>query len=150
MRNYVLLVGLFAVSCSSEDEQTLPPPTGSSLAGVGSFSGDVVPIVRNSCALTACHASKTSNLGIHLTHDASQIFAELQKESPSYPGVKFVVAGNPEQSFLYLKMEGRQASLGAKCTGTKPCGSEMPPDELVPQAERDLVEKWIQNGAKND
>jgi hypothetical protein len=47
-------------------------------------------------------------------------------------------------------MEGTQASLGAKCKGTQPCGAEMPPGELAPQEERDLVKKWIQNGAKND
>jgi hypothetical protein len=89
---------MIAMSCS--DEAAGPSSSSSSSSGSsslplardGTFSGDVIPIVRNSCALTSCHASKMSNLGIHLTHDAAQIYAELQKESPSFPGVKFVVA----------------------------------------------------------
>lgn len=154
MRYAVSLFAVLALSCSSDPET--PPRSSSSssggleLAGNGTFRGDVVPIVRSSCALTACHASGKSNLGIHLTHDAAQLYAELQKESPTHTGVRFVVPGNPDQSLFYLKMEGTQATLGSKCVGTQPCGVEMPPGELLPKEQRDLVRRWIENGAKND
>jgi len=114
-----------------------------------SFRNDVVPILAVNCALTACHASKESNLGIHITYDPDQIYEELQKTSPTpgFGGYKFVEPGKPEESLLMAKMDGTQASL-PKCENG--CGKPMPPGELLPQRERDIVRLWIKNGAKND
>jgi hypothetical protein len=114
-----------------------------------SFRGDVVPILAPNCALASCHAAKESNLGIHITYDADQIYAELQKSSPTpgFGGNKFVVPGKPEESLLMAKMDGTQASLQNCQNG---CGMEMPPGEILPQKQRDVVRTWIKNGAKND
>lgn len=114
-----------------------------------SFKDDVVPILATNCALAACHSSKESNLGIHLTYDKAQLYAELQKSSPTpgYGNAKFVVPGKPEESFLMAKMDGTQSKLPA-CSGG--CGAEMPPGELIAQKDRDVVRAWIKNGAKDD
>lgn len=108
-----------------------------------------MPILALNCALTACHAAKESNLGIHITYDPDQIYAELQKSSPTpgFGGNKFVVPGKPEESLLMAKMDGTQASLPNCQSG---CGMEMPPGEILPQKQRDIVRTWIKNGAKND
>lgn len=106
-----------------------------------------MPILSDSCALAACHASKQSNLGIHITYDAALVYSELQKESPTYPGNKFVVPGKPDESFLMAKIDNTHAKLPTCASG---CGREMPPDDMLPQAKRDVIRKWIANGAKND
>jgi hypothetical protein len=108
-----------------------------------------MPIVGDYCALSACHAAGQSNLGIHLTFDKAQVYAELQKESPTFSGVQFVVPGKPDESLVMGKMEGTQAKVPGCTSG---CGNAMPPppDPLVPEAKRDVVRRWIANGAKND
>jgi hypothetical protein len=114
-----------------------------------SFKDDVVPIVQATCALTACHSSKQSNLGIFLAFDPAQIYGELQKTSPTASGEKFVVPGDPAKSYLMVKLEGKQAALAAKCTGGS-CGAEMPPGSILPADKLETVRKWISEGAKDN
>lgn len=145
---YVVVLGLLT-ACSS-DPQPIATTTGADgggAVGPATFKDGVMPILSESCALAACHASKQSNLGIHITYDATLVYSELQNESPTFPGLKFVVPGKPDQSFLMAKMDGTHAKLPGCASG---CGREMPPDDMLPQAKRDLVRKWIANGAKND
>lgn len=114
-----------------------------------SFRDDVVPIVQASCALTACHASKESNLGIFLAYDPAQIYSELKKTSPTATGEAFVVPGDPAKSYLMVKLEGKQAALAAKCAAGS-CGAEMPPGSLLPADKLETVRKWITEGAKDN
>lgn len=79
------------------------------------FTDQVVPIIQRSCALSACHAAAQSNLGIQLTNDAEQIYTSMQGMSPTAKGVPFVAPGNPDNSFLLLKIEATQQKLAAKC-----------------------------------
>lgn len=117
-----------------------------------SFRDDVVPLVQESCSLTACHASKESNLGIFLAYDSAQIYAEFKKTSPTAVGEPFVVPGDPAKSYLMVKLEGKQADLASKCAAsTYPtCGVAMPPDALLPAAKLDTFRKWITEGAKDN
>ena len=151
----VTAVVLLAIAACSSD----PAPTiggGNKDAGGAvdarnpypSFRDDVVPIVQASCALTACHASKESNLGIFLAYDAAQIYAELKKTSPTASGAIFVVPGDPAKSYLMVKLEGKQAALAAKCASGS-CGAEMPPGSLLPADKLEAVRKWITEGAKD-
>jgi hypothetical protein len=129
----LLIPSIVLPSCSSDDTGT------TTTTSTKRFKRDVVPIFQQSCALTACHSSSESNLGIYLTFDAAQIYAELQKTSPTAAGQKFVVAGDPDKSYVMVKMESKQST-----------GTQMPPDELLSEAKRDAIRAWIQAGAKND
>jgi len=57
--------------------------------------------------------------------------------------MKFVAPGDPEHSYVMIKLDGKQTM-----------GTEMPPGTpdgtLLPQATRDTVRAWIMAGAKND
>jgi hypothetical protein len=153
-----------AVACSSTTDPTLGSGTkdggssgssGSSGAEVDarrpypSFRDDVVPIVQESCALTACHSSKESNLGIFLAYEPAQIYAEFQKTSPTAAGQKFVVPGDITKSYLIVKLEGKQAALASSCPNMS-CGTVMPPDDPLTAAKIDTFKKWITEGAKDD
>jgi hypothetical protein len=124
---------------TSGDGRTAPYP---------SFTDDVLPTIIVSCSLTACHGSKLSNLNIFLPpNDPDTLYAELQKTSPT-TGLPFVSPGDPDDSYLMIKIEGQQAKLSSKCGGGD-CGTEMPPDTgLLPQAQRDAIRAWIAAGAK--
>ncbi len=113
-----------------------------------SFKSDVVPIIQQSCSLTACHASKESNLGILLQYDTLQLYTELQKTSPT-AHTPFVVAGDPSKSYLILKMEAKQATLASECPSMN-CGNVMPPDDPLAAAKIKVFTDWIMAGAKND
>ena len=151
---------LLVVACSSDSTPTLkaggkdasPAPEIDARRPYPSFRDDVVPIVRESCALAACHSSKESNLGILLKEDGAQIYAELQKTSPTASGEKFVIPGDAANSYLIIKLEGRQDALAAKCVDAplKTCGVAMPPDAKLSADMIDTFKKWITEGAKDN
>ena len=116
-----------------------------------SFRDDVVPLVQESCSLTACHASKESNLGIFLAYESAQIYAEFKKKSPT-SGEPFVVAGDATKSYLMVKLEGKQADLASSCAASPypTCGVAMPPEDPLPAAKLDTFRKWITEGAKDN
>jgi hypothetical protein len=157
-------VALSAIAACSSSDSTLPTSGGKDAGSSGSsgssgaavdarnpypsFKDDVVPIIQASCALTACHASRQSNLGIFLGYDAAMLYAELQKTSPT-SATPFVVAGDPSKSYLILKLEGTQDMESAQCPSMK-CGTVMPPDDPLPAAKIKVFTDWVMAGAKND
>lgn len=157
----LLVAFSFVVACASSTDSTLGSSGGTKDGGASavdarrpypSFRDDVVPLIQETCALTACHASKESNLGIFLAYDAAQIYAELKKTSPTAMGEAFVVPGDPAKSYLMVKLEGKQAALAAKCAGSAypSCGVSMPPDNALSAAQLDTIRKWITAGAKDN
>jgi hypothetical protein len=151
-----VLVASFILACSSSSSS--PTTTTKKDSGAGgdgranpypSFKDDVMAVVVVSCALTACHGSKQSNLNIYLPGDPDTVFAELQKTSPT-ANMKFVTPGDPKNSYFMLKIDGEQAT--ASCGAN--CGTEMPPADtpgtLLPKEQRDAIRDWISAGAKND
>jgi hypothetical protein len=137
----VVAITLAVCACSSDPalSSSSSGTSGSGTSGA-SFSKDVFPLVVAQCSLTACHGSKQSNLGIFLSNDATQIYSELQKTSPT-ANLPFVVPGDATKSYLMLKIDGKQCAT---------CGTEMPPDAILPQKDRDTFRAWITAGAKND
>jgi hypothetical protein len=155
----VLLLALCLSGCSSEPNLIQGPSSSSTKATV-SFKDDVIPVLRQNCSSTGCHGAKEFNKGIYIPcckdTDNATIYEELKKDSRLGAG-KFVVPGDAKASFLMLKMDNTQGTLDAKCTDPdsvlppKNCGESMPQgDGLLPQADRDLVRKWIDQGAKNN
>ncbi len=106
-----------------------------------------MPILTQSCALSSCHGSSGSNLGIYLSYDAAQVHTELLKTSPT-AGIPFVVPGDAANSYFQMKIDGTQSKEASKCGA---CGAAMPLDlPALPQAKRDVIRNWIQGGAKDD
>ena len=149
------------VACSSDETPAITPKkdAGGIPAEVDarnpypSFRDDVAPILLESCALAACHASADSPKGI-LLRSKDQMYAELQKTSTTAVGEKFVVPGDPTASYLMVKLEGRQNTLDAKCANSelKNCGTIMPQADIesFTPAKLETFRKWITEGAKNN
>lgn len=138
-------LALVSLSCASSSEST-PSTSTPKVPAVVTFQNNIVPMVQETCALAACHSSKESNLGIYLTFDAAQIYAELKKPSPTAVGEKFIVPGDPVRSYVFAKLEGRQGD--AKCMGS--CGTEMPPGDKLTPTQIAVWKKWITEGAKDN
>ncbi len=125
-----------------------------------SFKTDVVAgIFNRSCGLsTSCHGSPTaSQAGLFLGakaklgDDAAKVYTAIvgvpSKDLPSMP---LVTASDPTNSFLLRKMDGDQCLFNAQCAGGD-CNTSMPQgNDILPPASRDVVRRWIAQGAQNN
>ena len=120
---------------------------------VVSFEVDVAPIFAKSCSFSSCHGSHgAGNHGLFLaatgTDGMSAVKTSLAGTSQELPSMKFVAPGDPENSFVLHKLDGNLCGLDAQCVSGS-CGVSMPQgNDLLPQAARDTVRKWIAQGAK--
>lgn len=136
-----------------------------------SFKTDVLPILRTSCGLSSsCHGSETApgpgqpyfgasiSSGDMTADQIKKIFDQsLNKASVANPDMKVINANHPETSFLLFKLDG-DPTLGGNqlcdtltCAADKSCGVSMPQGgPTLPAASRDIIRRWIAQGAKND
>jgi hypothetical protein len=117
-----------------------------------SFSKDVLPVFAQSCAFSTCHGSTTGAAnGVFLGRDGPKVHAAIVGvKGDELTTMPFVNPGNPRESYLMRKMDGSQCALDAQCTGGS-CQSSMPKGDLPLEVERrDIVRRWIAQGAKND
>ena len=117
-----------------------------------SFAADVMPIFGQSCAFSTCHGSTTGPAnGVYLGKDPVRVYAAIVGvRGDELQTMPFVAAGDPRQSYLMRKMDGSQCALDSQCTGGT-CQSSMPKNEsLLDVPTRDIVRRWIAQGAKNN
>lgn len=115
-----------------------------------SFARDVMPIFRTSCAFSSCHgeSSGAANGIVLAGSDAPAVRqALLATKATSLPTMPLVTPGDTAKSFLLRKIDGTQCALDAQCEG-RSCGESMPQGEgLLPVATRDVIRRWILQGA---
>jgi hypothetical protein len=137
-------------SSSCDDYQ--PPASFDPSTPSVSFANDVIPVFSQSCAFSTCHGSTvgTAN-GVFLGRDAAKVHAAIVSvASGELPAMPFVTPGKPRESYLMRKMDGSQCALDTQCTGGS-CQDSMPKrSPLLDVAARDVVRRWIAQGAKND
>jgi hypothetical protein len=150
----------FSNSCTSSSGSSsgstcndYSPPAGfDATTPAVSFANDVMPIFGQSCAFSTCHGSTTGPAnGVFLGKDPPRVYtAIVGVRGDELQTMPFVTAGDPRQSYLMRKIDGSQCALDAQCTGGS-CQSSMPKNEsLLEVAQRDVVRRWIAQGAKND
>jgi hypothetical protein len=130
-----------------------------------SFKADVLPIFQRSCGISlSCHGdSSVPNenrpyLGpnqntVATAEDIIEILGGIVDVSSFFePGMKIVTPGDPAHSFLMHKLDDTLKCTTLECTALKECGGFMPQgaNDPLDQSERDLVRRWIAQGAKND
>jgi len=97
-------------------------------------SADIQPIWNSSCG--GCHVF-SSGLSIANTDGYSAL---INVQSTQVGGMKRVIPGSPEDSYLWHKLVGTQSSVGG-------FGGKMPKGGSLSQDELDIVETWILEGA---
>lgn len=152
-----LLAAIFA-GCSNGDggggttcNDYQPPATFDAQNPKVSFSRDVTPIFKQSCAFTSCHGLEGSDNGVYLGQDQAKVYQGLVDiRASELPTMAFVKPSDPRSSYLMRKVDGSQCALDAQCVD-KSCGQSMPRGEgLLPLDTRDTIRRWIAQGAKND
>lgn len=129
----LLAVLIFITACKHEiPQQDLPDPpviggTQTCSTDTVYFQNKVLPLINSSCAMSGCHDAITHEDGVNLSSYAKIL---------STGGVK---PGNPASSKLYTVLN-------------KSGGDRMPPAPAAPftAAQKDIIYKWILQGAKNN
>jgi len=102
------------------------------------FSKDVQPILTKECS--NCHGAKKPKGKLDLS-EASALKSLISVPSDEVSAMMRVMPGDPEQSYLWLKLDHRAKE-----------GSGMPKRFLsskkLPQDQLDLIKAWIAGGAK--
>jgi len=107
----------------------------------------------NKC--TGCHgpqgASANLTLGGSDCVKSSDIVAALVNKNSTTGGqFKLIVPGDPDKSWLYLKVTGKAGTVTCTPTGGNQCLPDTMPQGgavTLTQAEQDALRKWIQDGA---
>lgn len=161
MRSLVLASiasAILLAGCQKDDDgetcsDYTPPASFDPQTPAVSFSRDVLPIFKTSCAFTACHGLQGSNNGVFLGESGgpAAVHASLVgRRASKLQTMDLVKAGDPRESFVMRKLDGSHCVLDAQCTGGT-CGDSMPRrEETLPIEERDKIRRWIAQGAKND
>jgi hypothetical protein len=117
------------------------------------FETEIAPILARSCAFASCHGSRGSgNHGVFLAaksaDEMTAVKNALVAPSRALPSMPYVTPGDPDNSFLLHKLDGDLCVLEEKCTSGS-CGKSMPEgNNVLPEASRDAVRRWIAQGAK--
>lgn len=121
MRTVLLITAVLALASCKHGSQKPDTPTGT--AGDICFERDILPIFQSNCALSGCHDAGTQADGVQLTS-----YSTIMNTGEIEPG-------KPNSSEAYSEI--------AK--------GKMPPYGYKPlsQAQKDLLYKWIADGAKN-
>jgi hypothetical protein len=129
-----------------------------------SFRDEVVPVFEQSCGLTlGCHgdpSSPTDALGYrpYLASPAPgpsdpdlAIANIVGQASTQAEGMDLVAPGAPEKSYLMHKMDGTHDSCADVQCVDGDCKSVMPQNlEPIERASRDVVRRWILQGAESN
>jgi hypothetical protein len=133
--------GSGADASTAADAQVQLDAGGPTDAGPVSFSRDVLPIFRRSCANGYCHPGGYSPMSLM----AAEAHAALV-------GAASVGCGNGRLRVKAGAATASESDLIAKLTGTELCGNtgSMPPSGPLPAEEIERVRAWIAAGAQND
>jgi Planctomycete cytochrome C len=124
MRIGLAKLALLVTACAGEDDR---PATWSYIS---------TAIVQPNCATAGCHSALAATGGVQL-HTRVAGYTTLVGSNADPEARNFVVPGQPDQSKLMYLLRGEEIW-------------RMPPDGQLPQADLDLIERWILEGAKDD
>jgi len=135
-RDVPLLLGSILVLAACEHAAVLDPiePDEPTLTAVQAR------IFSQGCALSGCHAGSAAPMGLDL-REGFAFSHTVNVPSLQVPALMRVAPGNPDASYLVMKVEGSEGIVGSRM----PLG--MSP---LPQRDLDLLRAWILAGALDD
>jgi len=93
-----------------------------------------------SCAVSGCHANPGVNLGLDLS-DGRAFMNTVGVTSVGDPNLLRIEPGDPDASYLLRKLRGDPAIVGDRM----PFGGP-----FLSQAEIDVIEQWVLDGAQDN
>ncbi|MFA7586722.1 MAG: hypothetical protein WCY11_11105 [Novosphingobium sp.] len=141
MRNALVIATLFALAaCSGEQDQSgqADTPAGTT-AAKSLYQAEIAPLLQANCA--TCHLTGAEAGNLSLIPDKA-IASLVGAQAIGAPGQIRVVPGEPDKSYLLMKLEGTHTAVGG--TGARmPFGAPPLAPEQVAK-----IRQWIAEGAK--
>lgn len=126
------------------------------------LSGDVMPIFQSTCGLSStCHGAESAAPGqpflapppgnpptaAQITEFFNQVVGH---PATNEPGMNIIEPGDPSMSFMMHKLDATFTCPDHDCQAAE-CGAFMPlgPNMLAAD-KRDVIRRWIAQGANND
>jgi hypothetical protein len=131
-------IALLAVTGCGDDATTSP---GDTLQP--KLSSIQTKIFTPKCAVSGCHVGAGAPLGLDFSTTGTSFANLVGVASQEVPVLGRVTAGNPDSSYIVIKLEG--GARIAPGTARMPLnGTALSADEIA------AVRQWIQNGAQNN
>lgn len=124
-------------ACSSEEP--VPEVPKAAVQAVSLYQQKIAPLFRSKCG--TCHITGTEAGNIQLT-PAQAIAAVVDVASQEAPKYKRVAPGDPDNSYLVMKLEGTHIDKGGSGTAMPFGAPPLSPQEIVD------IRQWIKEGAK--
>lgn len=133
--SFLFIAAILSLACERDDEDN---GSGSGLQPtLTSIQSNIFSV---NCALSGCHAGASPQQGMNLSE--GQAFSNIVNvRSNEVPSLFRVEPGNPEDSYLFMKITGATGIVGSRMPlGRSPLSSE----------EIETIRQWIEDGAQNN
>lgn len=120
--------------------QCMANPDNSQTNQTVSFSQDILPLFMDRCAI--CHQAEDRH-GYLVVDTDNTLAGMVNVPSYSVPALMRVKPGEPEQSYLWLKLTGKHYEVGGN-------GWRMPYMSRLSEPQLQAVYDWIDQGAKDN
>lgn len=110
-----------------------------------SHAAEIQSIWTANC-VDACHEAGGSAAYLDLS-DGMAYANIVGQASPTVPSLTLVEPGDPEASYLYMKVAGRHTELDGGVGLQMPLSDDLSTPQPLPQEEQDLIRDWIAEGA---
>ena len=139
MRRTIILGIVWALALVACGDSTVAPGLEREILDDPSFASDINPLFQTQgCSSGACHGSGAG--GLTLTASVSDNYSRLVGVQAIGEPFQLVAAGDAQNSYLVIKIEGRQTS-----------GTRMPRGgNALDGVDRANIRNWIDNGALNN
>jgi hypothetical protein len=143
---FAVAVAALAGSACDEKLSDIAGPTPNLEPTLSSIQREIfsAPDSTGRAACTQCHTNIGRNPSVpgFLLQEGQAYQSLVGRASVNKPGAVNVIAGDPDNSYLIQKLEGRAGIIGLRMPRNGP--------PYLTEGQISIIRRWIQLGAKND
>ena len=132
----LLTAALLWAGCGGDDSTVGPDGSDGEGALTEATLAQVSEVFAVSCAFSGCHSGGDPAAGLSLEGDFAARIVGVASEQRS--DLKLVDPGNPNKSYLLIKVRGDDAIISQR----------MPPGNPLSAEQVEIIRAWIASGAK--
>ena len=132
----LLVAALLWVACGGDDSTVGPDESAVEGSRTEATFAEVSQVFAVSCAFSGCHSGGEPAAGLSLEGDFAGRIVGVASEQRS--DLKLVDPGNPDKSYLLIKVRGDDEIIS----------QQMPPGAPLSAEQVEIIRAWIASGAK--
>ena len=132
----LLTAALLWAGCGGDDSTVGPDESAVEGSRTEATLAEVSEVFAVSCAFSGCHSGGDPAAGLSLEGDFAARIVGVASEQRS--DLKLVDPGNPDKSYLLIKVRGDDEIVSQR----------MPPGNPLPAEQVEIIRAWIASGAK--